>query len=87
MRATQKLPCSYRRQSTLDLSSNRALLIAVNLLGTALFFTPSNFWIQGVYAFAAAPKWYILRNQHLVITLAPLVLITGAGLHCCWLCR
>ncbi|MBD0335473.1 MAG: DUF3267 domain-containing protein, partial [Cyanobacteria bacterium Co-bin13] len=139
MRATQDLPRSYQRQSTLDLSRNRALLIAVNLLGTALFFgfafaflglaaalrlgprqeslafeiTPAEFpavviggiillaltlvihelvhalffwrftkrWttfgFKGVYAFAAAPNWYIPRNQHLIITLAPLLVITG----------
>ncbi len=32
------------------------------------------------YAYAAAPDWYIPRNQFLVTTLAPLVLISLAGL-------
>jgi hypothetical protein len=142
MRATRDLPRSYQRQSTLDLSRNRALLITVNLLGTALFFgfgyafvrlaialrlaprgedlvlsiSPmafptfllwgvvvlaltlvlhelihafffwrftkhwANFGFRGVYAFAAAPNWYIPRNQHLIITLAPLVVISAVGI-------
>lgn len=31
------------------------------------------------YACAAAPGWYLPRNQHLVVGLAPLVGITGVG--------
>ena len=35
---------------------------------------------KGVYAYAAAPDWYIPRNQFLVIGLAPLVILTLVGL-------
>lgn len=32
------------------------------------------------YAYAAAPDWYFPRWQHLIIAVAPLLLISGAGL-------
>ncbi|MGI5837353.1 MAG: DUF3267 domain-containing protein [Chloroflexota bacterium] len=38
------------------------------------------FGFRGLYAFAAAPGWYIPSGQYLVIGLAPLVSITLAGL-------
>ncbi|MFE4105580.1 DUF3267 domain-containing protein [Almyronema epifaneia] len=38
------------------------------------------FGFKGLYAFAAAPRWYIPRNQHLVITVAPLLLISLLGI-------
>jgi hypothetical protein len=38
------------------------------------------FGFKGPYAYAAAPDWYLPRNQHLVVGLAPFVLITLAGL-------
>lgn len=38
------------------------------------------FGFKGMYAYAAAPEWYIPRNQYLVVGIMPLVLITLAGL-------
>lgn len=38
------------------------------------------FAFRGAYAFAAAPGWYIPRNQYLVIGLAPFVIISLVGL-------
>jgi len=38
------------------------------------------FGFRGTYAFAAAPDWYLPRNPYLVVGLAPLVLITIAGI-------
>lgn len=38
------------------------------------------FGFKGLYAYAAAPGWYLPRNQHLVVALAPLLLITLGGL-------
>jgi hypothetical protein len=35
---------------------------------------------KGAYAYAAAPDWYIPRNQFLVIGLAPLIVLTLLGL-------
>ena len=37
------------------------------------------FGFVGSYAYAAAPDWYIPRNQHLLVGLAPLVLLSAAG--------
>jgi hypothetical protein len=34
---------------------------------------------RGMYAFAAAPEWYIPRNRYLWVGLAPLVIISGVG--------
>jgi len=38
------------------------------------------FGFKGMYAYAAAPEWYIPRNQYLVVGIMPLLLITLAGL-------
>jgi hypothetical protein len=38
------------------------------------------FGFRGTYAFASAPDWYIPRRLYLVVALAPLVLMTFAGL-------
>ncbi len=38
------------------------------------------FGFKGVYAYAAAPKWYIPRLPFLVVGLAPLLLLTLLGL-------
>ncbi len=38
------------------------------------------FGFKIIYAYAAAPDWYILRNPYLVVGLAPLVLITLFGI-------
>lgn len=35
---------------------------------------------KGIYAYAAAPAWYIPRNQHLFIALVPLIVLTVIGL-------
>lgn len=38
------------------------------------------------YAYAAAPGWYLPRNQYLIVGLAPVVLLSAAGLpFCAWL--
>ncbi len=37
------------------------------------------FGFKGLYAYAAAPNWYVPHTQHLIVGLAPLVLITLAG--------
>lgn len=37
------------------------------------------FGFKGAYAYAAAPDWYLPRNQHMVVGLAPLVVITLLG--------
>lgn len=37
------------------------------------------FGFKGMYAYAAAPNWYVPHTQHLIVGLAPLVLITLAG--------
>jgi hypothetical protein len=39
-----------------------------------------HFAFRGMYAYAAAPGWYISRNAFLVTTLAPLLLISLGGL-------
>ncbi len=38
------------------------------------------FGVGAGYAYAAAPDWYFPRWQHLIIAIAPLLLISGAGL-------
>jgi hypothetical protein len=38
------------------------------------------FAFRGVYAFAAAPGWYLPKAQYLVVALAPLVLLSLLGL-------
>ena len=37
------------------------------------------FGFKGYYAYASAPGWYIPRNPYLVVSLAPFVLMTLAG--------
>ena len=38
------------------------------------------FGFKGAYAYAAAPAWYLPRDQFLIVGLAPLLLITVVGL-------
>jgi hypothetical protein len=38
------------------------------------------FGFRGVYAFAAAPEWYITRNEYFLIGAAPLVILSIIGL-------
>lgn len=38
------------------------------------------FAFRWVYAYAAAPEWYIPRNEYLIIAIAPLALISLAGI-------
>jgi len=42
------------------------------------------FGFKGLYAYAAAPDWYLPRRQHLIVTLAPLVVISVIGLLGMW---
>ena len=37
------------------------------------------FGFKGLYAYACAPGWYISRNPYLVVSLAPLVVLSVAG--------
>lgn len=39
-----------------------------------------HFAFKGAYAYAAAPGWYLPRNQYLITALAPLVVITLLGM-------
>jgi hypothetical protein len=39
-----------------------------------------SFGLRTAYAFAAAPNWFIPRNQYMVIGLAPLIVITFIGM-------
>jgi hypothetical protein len=39
-----------------------------------------SFGFRGYYAFASAPGWYIPRNDYLVVSLAPFILISLIGL-------
>lgn len=62
-----------------------ALMVVVHEGLHGLFFwrytgSRPTFGLKGLYAYAAAPGWYLPRNQHLVVALAPLVLITLAGM-------
>jgi hypothetical protein len=61
------------------------LMIVVHELIHGLFFwlftrERPTFGFKGAYAYAAAPDWYMPRNQYAVVGLAPLVLMTLAGL-------
>lgn len=38
------------------------------------------FGVTGLYAYAAAPGWYLPRGQHIVVALGPLIVITLGGL-------
>lgn len=42
------------------------------------------FAFKGAYAFAAAPDWYLYKWPYMVVSLAPLVLITVLGLMALW---
>ncbi len=62
-----------------------AFVIIVHELVHGLFFwvflrDRPRFGFRGAYAFAAAPGWYIPRGRYIAVGLAPLVLITLAGL-------
>lgn len=37
------------------------------------------FGFKGIYAYAAAPQWYIPRNLHIAVALAPLVILSLLG--------
>lgn len=39
----------------------------------------ATFGFKGLYAYAAAPKWYIPRNLHIAVALAPLVILSLLG--------
>jgi hypothetical protein len=142
MLPTRTLPTGYQKAGSLDISKDRRMMLALNVIGTALtilwgwvffrailFLRPTGgignvnfsfnlprlalfivsvlalmafyvtlheaihgffFWrftrarpyfaFRWTYAYAAAPEWYLPRNQYLVTALAPLVLITAAGL-------
>jgi hypothetical protein len=61
------------------------LMIVVHELIHGLFFwlftrERPTFGFKGAYAYAAAPDWYMPRNQYAIVGLAPLVLMTLAGL-------
>ncbi len=38
------------------------------------------FGFKGLYAYTAAPSWYLGRNQYIMVALAPLLLITVGGI-------
>lgn len=140
MKATQQLPAGYQGQTSLDLSRDRKMMIALTLagfllllpfgwlfsylfavirpdvIGLSLEFGGAEILLHGGlmllaivgsvllhelthgvfiwrytggrpefglglgYAYAAAPDWYIPRRQHIVIALAPLLLISLLGL-------
>ena len=42
------------------------------------------FAFKGAYAYAAAPDWYLYKHPYMVVSLAPLVLITVLGLVALW---
>lgn len=46
------------------------------------FFTKSKptFGFKGAYAYAAAPEWFIPRDQYLMVGLAPLILLSLIGI-------
>lgn len=134
LKPVKALPQGYVPVVSLDLSRDRRAFVAIQLVGTLLFFgfgwaffrfgillrrealTQSLtlvgfvallaamfiviviheavhgvlFWLytrelprfgfKGVYAYAAAPSWYLPRKQHLTAALAPFILITAAGM-------
>lgn len=62
-----------------------AAQVALHELIHGLFFwrftgARPRFALKLMYAYAAAPDWYLPRYQHLVTALAPLVVMTAAGL-------
>lgn len=61
------------------------LVMVLHELAHGLFFwvftkTRPIFGFKGAYAYAAAPDWYFPRGAYLVVGLAPLVLISLAGI-------
>lgn len=61
------------------------LIMVIHELIHGLFFwiftrSKPKYGFKGLYAYAAAPEWYIPRNQFLVIGLAPLIILTLLGL-------
>ena len=42
------------------------------------------FGFKGVYAYAAAPDWYLSRLPYVVVALAPLVILTALGVAALW---
>jgi hypothetical protein len=38
------------------------------------------FAFKGIYAYAAAPQWYLPKGQYLIVTLAPLVVLSLVGM-------
>lgn len=42
------------------------------------------FAFKGAYAYAAAPEWYVPRNQFIVVGLSPLILISMLGVVLFW---
>lgn len=62
-----------------------AVVLVLHELAHGLFFwlftrSRPRFGFKGAYAYAAAPGWYFPRPQFLIIGLAPIVLISLAGL-------
>ncbi len=134
MKPVKDLPRGYVRVASLDLARDRRAFLAIQVVGTLLFFafgwlffrfgllmrreafgrslTLSGFlgllvamvvviilheavhgvlfWaytrelprfgFKGIFAYAAAPTWYLPRNHHLVAALAPFLVITAAGM-------
>jgi hypothetical protein len=67
------------------ISAITVLVMVVHEFIHGLFFwtfthSKPEYGFKGVYAYAAAPDWYIPRNQFLVIGLAPLIILTLLGL-------
>jgi hypothetical protein len=60
------------------------ILVIHELLHAAAFrlFIPGGviFGFKGLYAFAAAPTWYLPRDQHLLVIVTPLAVMTAVGL-------
>lgn len=42
------------------------------------------FGFKGVYAYTAAPDWYLSRLPYVVVALAPLVILTALGVAALW---
>jgi hypothetical protein len=84
------------RRSLLEVA--KLILAIIGLTGVNLVFHEGIhgvfFWIfshsrpefafRGAYAYAAAPGWYMPKNAFLITTLAPLLVISLAGLALMW---
>ncbi len=60
------------------------LAVVIHELIHALFFRFftgewATFGFKGIYAYAAAPQWYIPRNLHIAVALAPLLILSLLG--------